>query len=688
MKFSRLLIVSIVTLSMHAEAQFYGYGLQGGLSACGYQVSQGEEASSYKDEIKELNKQIKDWTKEVGDLKRQLTKEKGELRKHDASLRNNFDSDAYTFVKTHFDTQSRCRDYKGHSDEPIQTTATPAAQVDQSARIGTESKVAPAANELKTAPPPKAAPAAAQKPNVSLLMKVINSRAPASDREPASRGERRGRDRSDRDDDEDDSGDLIVEPEPLNKVWGQVCDKQRNPKGYIDKSICRIRSITGGAKYDPADCQFSVLNYPKSAKQVKYLTKEIEIKQQAIKDAKAQIPDLNKSAREEIIEARRQRIEDIREGGVCVECLGTVSGGASESADPNWGGVIGNSLMALMAYSSSKSFYNGVADRNSNLGYPTQMPMTGSPWMAAAPHIMGAIGAGLGQGGFGCAGSAGGIAGMGGPLGPYAALGGMGQVGGAFGTPAWALGGQLGGGIYNPGVASWGANGPWGLSNTGMGLYPQLMASGQLGYGLPGMSGAIGGGVDPMALALLGQAGGGGLANAGLYGANLMNPYAALGGAQYGIAGAAGIPGIMGLGGAGGIAGLGGLAGGGLAGLGVGGIAGLGVGGLGAGGLGGLGMNQQMMQMQLQQQQQAMQMQMRYYEDAMQKQKAVSGLQAELMGVIQRIQSVQYGVGSTGNNYLGVGAGVSGGFQFGASGGVGGLPGGVIANPPPLTGVR
>ena len=93
-----------------------------------------------------------------------------------------------------------------------------------------------------------------------------------------------------------------------------------------------------------------------------------------------------------------------------------------------------------------------------------------------------------------------------------------------------------------------------------------------------------------------------------------------------------------------------------------------------------------MMQMQLQQQQAAMQAQMRYYENAMQRQKAVSGLQAELMGVIQRIQSVQYGFNAGGA--VG-GAGYLGGtYQFGVpSGGVGGLPavGGV---PPPLTNTR
>lgn len=675
MRFSRLLIISAVVTSLHAEAQFWGYGLQGGLSGCGYEVSQGEEASSYKDEIAELKKEISEWNKELGTLKRQLSAEKNALRKHDTVLRRNFDSEAYSFIKSHFDGQNRCSEYKGQ-EKPAPRGRSTTVQVGgavKETKVESESKLPPETQsefqQLKKANPVRTVP-------TTLLMRIVQSRSPAG--------------HSDEDENEEDA-DLVVEPEKLAREWRTVCDIDRDPKGTLKAALCEKRYLIGGLKFNLSDCKTAVLNYPKAVRHIRNLEKEIEIKADAIKAAKAQIPELQKSMREEMLEARRQRIEEIREGGVCVECLGSVSGGSSENREPNWGGVIGNSLMAIMAYKSTSSFYGKMQDKNANLGFPTQMPM-GSPWMAAAPHIMGVVGAGLGQGGFGCSGMAGGIGGMGGPMGPYAALGGMGQIGGAFGTPPWALAGQMGGGMYNQGAAPWGINGPWGLNSTGLGLYPQLMASGQLGFGLPGMAGAMGG-IDPMALALLGQ-GAGGLAGLGGLGGlaggggSLMNPYAALGGYPYGIVGGAGIPGIMGMGGAGGLAGLGGLAGGlgGLGGIG-GGLGGLdgGIAGLGGlGGAGGLQMQQQMMQMQLQQQQQMMQQQMRYYENAMQKQKAVSGLQSELMGVIQRIQSVQYGFnsGSTGNAYLG------GNYQFGVpSGGAGGLPGSVAA-PPPLNNTR
>jgi hypothetical protein len=263
----------------------------------------------------------------------------------------------------------------------------------------------------------------------------------------------------------------------LNADWETVCDKNNNSKGVLKASICKKNYLQGGLKFNLAECQDSVLNYPRSKRQIELLKKEIDIKQQAIKDARAQIPELQKSQRDAMLEARRQRIEEIREGGICIECMGGGSGGQMQmqGASPNVGGMIGNGIMALLAYKSTSNFYGGLADRNANLGFQTQMPM-GSPFMAAAPFLMGAIGAGLGQGSYGCAGMAGGIAGMGGPMGPYAALSGMGQVGGAFGLPAWALGGAMGGGMFNNGAAPWGINGPWGLNSTGLGLYPQLMA--------------------------------------------------------------------------------------------------------------------------------------------------------------------------------------------------------------------
>tara|TARA_B110001454_G_C12723002_1_gene435611 strand:- start:54 stop:2006 length:1953 start_codon:yes stop_codon:yes gene_type:complete len=649
MKLLHILVIRVFLFALPLHAQSYwGYGLQGGLSNCGYQVSQAEESSSYKDEIDELKKQMAEWKKEVSLLKREMSKEQTELRKHDTTLRGNFDPDVYTFIKSHFDSQNKCSEYAGQT--AINTAGKP-----ETATIGT----APQVNV-------DGAPVEQRKPNSDQPPRMSGS-SPAGMKPP------RGMKLDDEDGDETPQI-ATIEPARLAKEWGDVCDLQRDPKGALKSAICQKNYLMTGSKANRAECQVAVLNYPKSVRNIKNLKRDIEAKQEAIKAAQAQIPELQKSMKEEQAEARRQRIEEIREGGICVECLSSstgqstgAGGGNVQANQPNWGGVIGNSVMALLAYSSTKNFYGSMQDKNADLGYPTQLPMT-SPFMAATPGIIGAIGAGLGQGSFGCAGNSGGIAGMGGTMGAYSALGGSGQIGGAFGTPQWAMNNQMGGGMYNQGVGSWGMNGPWGLSSTGLGMYPQQLLMSQLG-----MNNGIGN--------------------------SMMNPYSLLGGNNYGVLGGAGISGVMGLGGAGGIMGLGGLSGlngqSGLNGLsGLSGLMGLnglsGLSGLnGLSGLGTSGLDSQTVQLQLQQQQQLMQTQIRAYENAIQKQKAVSGLQTELIGVIQRIQAIQNGTGSTSLGSLGSSTSYLGGYSLGGIGTttygtVGGLPSSTV--PLPLTG--
>ncbi|MBL7554735.1 MAG: hypothetical protein JNM24_02850 [Bdellovibrionaceae bacterium] len=569
MKSSKIIVVALLTSALQIQAQSYwGYGLQGGLSGCGYQVSQAEESSSYKDEIDELKKQLAEWKKEIAQLKRELSKEQTELRKHDSTLRGNFDSDAYTFIKSHFDSQHKCTDYKGQSDVAVVS----------------ENKLGSSAVSGEGA----------------VIGRKPDSEPPRRDLPPSSDKKRKSMSDSDDDSNEVTAEDMTIEPTNLNKEWADVCDMQRDPKGILKSTICQKNYIMNGAKVNRAECQAAVLNYPRASKNIRNVKREIVVKQEAMKAAQAQIPELQKSMKEEQSEARKQRLEDIREGGVCTECLAQSQGQSNstsfQSGQPNWGGVVGNSVMALLAYSSTKNFYSSMADSNANLGFPTQLPMT-SPFMAATPNIIGAIGAGLGQGSFGCSGNSGGNSGMGGAMGPYAALGGSGQIGGAFGTPQWALGNQMGGGMYNQGMGNWGMNGPWGLSNTGLGVYPQQLLTGQLGIG-------------------------------NSLGSSLMNPYASLlGGNNYGLTGGSGLSGMLGLSGLNGLSGLTGL-----------------TGSLDS------GMQQQILQLQMQQQQQLLQSQMRAYENAMQKQKAISGLQSELMGVIQRIQSIQYGTSTLGSS--------------------------------------
>jgi len=245
MRFSILLIVGTIMTTMHAHAQYWGYGLQGGLQGCGYDVSQGEEASSYKDEIAELKKQIAEWNKELGQSKRELSKEQTNLRKYDASLRSNFNAEGYSFVKSHFDGQTRCLDYKGQVAPPKAETKVEV----QGAQTGTVGKEACCATP--STPPTETiekagSPSKVVGPKSTMMIILEKSRRPAAVEEA------------------EETTVLTIEPEQLNKEWGAVCDKVNNPKGRLSATICKRPYMTGGSKLNLADCQSAVLNYPKS----------------------------------------------------------------------------------------------------------------------------------------------------------------------------------------------------------------------------------------------------------------------------------------------------------------------------------------------------------------------------------------------------------------------------------------
>lgn len=317
----------------------------------------------------------------------------------------------------------------------------------------------------------------------------------------------------------EDSAIEAVEPRVLAIEWANVCDQENNPRARVKADICSKQSLL--SKPDGNACRDAVAKYPRAKNDVNRLLKEIEILKESIAESKTALA-----------EVRKQKPEmddtDKTEGGICLECLagngGSGRGGQRGNAGgggSNLTGVVTNSLMALMAYSSTKNFYGEMADKNANLGFPTPMPAS-SPFMAATPYLLGALNTGLGQGSFGCAGQS-------------------------------------------------------GMSNNG------------------GMS-AMMNGYSPYSLA--------------------------------GLSGSSGLSGLSGL-----------------------------------NGLSGLISNPQMLQFQMQQQQLAMQQQMQYYQNSMQKTQAMSGLQTELAGVIQRIQQVQN------SNMYGTSS-----YQYGVSGGLGGLP--------------
>lgn len=282
----------------------------------------------------------------------------------------------------------------------------------------------------------------------------------------------------------EDSVIEAVEPRVLAIEWANVCDQENNPRARVKPDICSKQSLL--SKPDGNSCRDAVVRYPRAKNDVNRLLKEIEILKESIAESKTALA-----------EARKQKPEmddaDKTEGGICLECLagnggsgrggqrGNVGGGGS-----NLTGVVTNSLMALMAYSSTKNFYGEMADTNANLGFPTPMPAS-SPFMAATPYLLGALNTGLGQGSFGCAGQSGmsnngGMtAMMNGGLNAMM-IGGQQQMGGAFGMPQWSQSSPLAALTMMGGLNL----------NGGMNMGGLSMMNGYSPYSLAGLSGAGG----------------------------------------------------------------------------------------------------------------------------------------------------------------------------------------------------
>tara|TARA_B110001454_G_C12723330_1_gene436759 strand:- start:49707 stop:51290 length:1584 start_codon:yes stop_codon:yes gene_type:complete len=516
MKTSLTLSLLLLPGLLMAQMNYWGSGqMMGGQQGCGYQQQMGMQAQSESDEVVDLKQQIKDLEQQRKEKSKELQQSKIELRKSEMGMKMTFDTDVFSFLKSHMDSRIRCQDYIGFGD-----------------------------NKNK-------------KPD-------------------------------------EESSITEIEPKELANAWASVCDMENNPRGKIKTDICAKKNLL--SRPDLATCKDSVVKYPRAKSNVDRLVKELEGLKQSITETKAALA-----------EARKQKVDpsdivdpaDRTEGGICYECLagggGSSRGGqrGNQNVDGNLTGVVTNSLMALMAYSSTKNFYGEMADKNADLGFPTPMPAS-SPFMAAAPYLLGAINVGMGQGSFGCSGqSGGGMSGMmGGGL--SAMMGGQSMMSGGMNSS------MMGGGLNAMMMG---------------GLGGQM--SGQIGgaFGMPQWAQS-----SPLnALSMMGGLN----MNSGMN----MGGLSMMGGTSpYSLTGLSGLNGLNGLSGLG-------------------------------------GNNTQILQYQLQQQQLSMQQQMQYYQNAIQKTQAMSGLQTELSGLIQRIQQVQSGSSYYGSNY-----------NYGINGGLGGLP--------------
>jgi len=596
------LVFATTMTSMAAQATTgWGYGLYGGMQSCGYQSMVGEGASSYLDEIKELAQQIKDTEKEITSKKSEKRKAESEIRKLKFTMERSLNTDGMDIINSHVDNEYTCKSYKDMSEVNTNAPVVTGTRTDSA--------------------------------GTTTVVKQDELVSPA---------------------DRSDKVDLAT--------FKRICPPSK--PALLGSEVCKTGAllISENAKIDKTGCAAAVNTYPKATREVKALTAQIDSLTDTVKILKKQMSDARRAAVDEIKESLRERTE----GGVCLECLAENSGYFYEKRETDWPGVTANILTGLMGVYTGYKTNQMVADYNSSIGFGTQP--NSSAYMMGFPYIMngiyGAMGGGMGMGGFGCGSSMGGGGnwnGANGMLGPFG-MGGLYNpaAGGMWGYPQGMVGAGLSGGMFNPGMGPWGMNGPWGVNPYGMGMYPGggMAISGGFGFQMPGHGNypwMMNGGIPGMGIPMMGMQMSSGMPMMGMAinGGMAMNAGMPMMGMQM----SSGMP-MMGMQMNSGMAGMFDQS--------------------------GMQMQQQMMQLQMQQYQMQAQQQQRYYENYMQRQRALSGLQQELMGLMNRIQMVQsgglntYNSGLTGGGYLGVG----GTLGIGGSLGVGGT----ISTPAPIGG--
>lgn len=274
--------------------------------------------------------------------------------------------------------------------------------------------------------------------------------------------------------------------------------------GLCDQTIPQLVSRTSSTE-DRIKCQISLKEYGPA-----YL----KYKEAAEKAVRAEEDYIRSKAD---YEGTRDRVKTEMDDGetestTCVNCSRR-----SYGKGPSTGQIIGGGILAALggylSYKGVKAGYNYLEkrdERNAQLGWPTntyhdpyQAIGVGFPMLQAG--LYGALGGGVGAGGFGCGGTFGNGAGN------------------AFGYPPYMVGAQPGGGMWNPGAASMlpypgnpygnpygmpGVNGglPYPYGNGGAGGYggiPGVPVGLQNPFGLnampyPGGAGGFGG-VNPLA---------------------------------------------------------------------------------------------------------------------------------------------------------------------------------------------
>lgn len=645
--------VGLTWSSTGAAQSFYGSGMLGANQACGYEVEIGEEATSIKDEIEEVKEHLKDLQDEAKDIKSKIRRLRTTQTRSQQRIEKNFLSSEYLSVITSYVNLGKA----GKCNEYNTPTTIPAGG-------GSPTPV-------QGCPP-----------------------SPVADGQP-----------------------LTISPFTCTGWQTYVC---KGPAKVDASFLCSDKVLATNVVTDSSsvrpdsgrrtgintsDCVDRINEYVKSSTELNELTAKEEVLKSQIAALKDQITDKKKDFRDAYKDFQREQREEYLEGG-CVDCY-LMGGQMVQPKRASTGEVIGQVALGLGAMYFGNQAQNYTAKQNARLGYPTQSyPSVGYGFPFFMGALYGAIGGGVGSGGFGCSGGVGGSGFGNGPygmMGPFGTGSMYGPQSGLFGYPQGYYGTPMGGGMYMPGVGPWGMSGPWGNNPYGMGMWPGgaavsggigLFASGGGGYpmgsymsggfpmagggypvgGYPMMGGAgmglfaSGGGGYPMMGGMGFAAGGGypvggypmmgggglGFLVSGGGGYPMMGGMGLAVGGGYPVGGGFPITGGMGFA-AGGGGFLGAFGGGYMPGFATGGYGGypmsggfpmMGGMGLAAGGLGldSSQLAQQQMQMQMQMQQQQMQMQMQQYQQYIQLQQKAQENYMVRQRVVSGLQQELYSI--------------------------------------------
>ena len=461
----------MMVFAVSANAQMYGIGMQPGAQACGYETQMGDGVTDVKDDIAEQTELLKEKREELRDAKARQKELARTLESSKSQIeRRGISSEYLEVIITHITSNAKCSEYGLVAGKRYGAVENDGSRM-------------PASKESDAVDHVAAGQGFRPMPSNGTAVRTPADEAVAPSTQGAPPVEVSG------------GGNLSFAPYTIED-WGNICNMRKS--GSVMESACtRPREARVDKIYNEQICKTNLRTYQdtldkhaKAEALVATLEGEVEIAKDTIRALKGEL-------RTAMRERQREMRESQTEGG-CVECMINGSGGGQVVRKSSGMENLVNFGLGLTSMYFGSKDQREATEWHAKRGRdytPVPTLAYGYPFMMAG--LYGAIGGGVGQGAFGCASGVGGTGNGNGPygmMGPFGNGGMYGNNGGAFGYPNGMYGnGQMGGGMYLPGMGSWGMNGPMGGMGNGMmggiggGMMGYPMGGGGMGGGMMGM---------------------------------------------------------------------------------------------------------------------------------------------------------------------------------------------------------